>query len=125
MHYKSARQKHGQINNLRPYPLEVYRTGGSGASGGRGYTTLLNLETSNDLGRLLRYRWGDVLLMPVKAEQPSPDEFALNSRDILLFKKHPEATSTRNMLPCVVRETYQTDWLVRIELDCQGNILMV
>ncbi|MBU1231460.1 MAG: TOBE domain-containing protein, partial [Proteobacteria bacterium] len=51
-------------------------------------------------------------------------EFALNSRDILLFKKHPEATSARNMLPCIVRKTYQTDWLVGVELDCQGNTII-
>jgi molybdate transport system ATP-binding protein len=42
----------------------------------------------------------------------------------LLFKKHPEATSARNMLSCVVRKTYQTDWLVGVELDCGGNTLI-
>ncbi|MBU1420715.1 MAG: molybdenum ABC transporter ATP-binding protein [Proteobacteria bacterium] len=92
--------------------------------GGRGYTNILRLESPEDLGKLLSYRWGDVPLMLVKTEKPAAGEFALNSRDILLFKKHPEATSARNMLPCIVRKTYQTDWLVGVELDCQGNTII-
>ena len=101
---------------------ELART--SHGSGGRGYTNLLRLESPNDLGKLLSYQWGEVSLMLVKTNDPSAGEFALNSRDILLFKKHPEATSARNMLPCIVRNTYQTDWLVGVELDCRGNTLI-
>ena len=93
-------------------------------SGGRGYTNLLHLESPQDLGRLLSYRWGNVSLLLVKTEEPVAGEFALNSRDILLFKKHPEATSARNMLSCIVRTTYQTDWLAGVELDCRGNTLI-
>ncbi len=101
---------------------ELART--SLGSGGRGYTNLLDLESPEDLGRLLCYRWGPVSLMLVKTKAPAAGQFALNSRDILLFKKHPEATSARNMLPCIVRKTYQTDWLVGVELDCQGKTLI-
>lgn len=93
-------------------------------NGGRGYTNLLHLESPHDLGELLSYRWGEVSLMLVKTENPAAGEFALNSRDILLFKKDPEATSARNMLPCTVRSTYQSDWLAGVELDCQGNTLI-
>ncbi len=91
---------------------------------GRGYTNILHLESPQDLGKLLSYLWGDVSLMLVKTENQAAGEFALNSRDILLFKKHPEATSARNMLPCIVRKTYQTDWLVGVELECQGNTII-
>lgn len=101
---------------------ELART--SHGSGGRGYTNLLRLESPKDLGKLLSYSWGGVALMLVQSDTPTAGEFALNSRDILLFKKHPEATSARNMLPCVVRKTYQTDWLVGVELDCRGNTLI-
>jgi len=101
---------------------ELART--SLGSGGRGYTNLLNLEAPADLGRLLSYRWGEITLMLLKSHITSAGQFALNSRDILLFKKHPEATSARNMLPCIVRKTYQTDWLVGVELECQGNTLI-
>ncbi len=101
---------------------ELART--SLGSGGRGYTNLLHLESPEDLGKLLSYRWGEASLMLVKTEAPTAGEFALNSRDILLFKKDPEATSARNMLPCRVRKTYQTDWLAGVELDCCGNTLI-
>ncbi|MCI5119107.1 MAG: molybdenum ABC transporter ATP-binding protein, partial [Candidatus Electrothrix sp. LOE1_4_5] len=60
-------------------------------------------------------------MMLVKAPGQRPGEFALNGRDIILFKKHPDASSARNMLSCTVRRTYETDWLVGIELDCQGG----
>lgn len=93
-------------------------------SGGRGYSNLLHLESPEDLGKLLRYRWGQVSLMLLKSSNPAAGQFVLNSRDILLFRKHPEATSARNMLPCIVRNTYPTDWLVGVELDCQGNTLI-
>jgi molybdate transport system ATP-binding protein len=59
--------------------------------------------------------------MLVKTQDQRPGLFALNGRDVLLFKKHPEATSARNMLACTVRRIYQTDWLVGVELDCQGS----
>lgn len=101
---------------------ELART--SQGSGGRGYTNLLRLDSPKDIGKLLSYRWGEVTLMLVKTRDRDAGEFSLNSRDILLFKKHPEATSARNMLPCTVRKTYQTDWLIGVELDCQGNTLI-
>jgi len=93
-------------------------------AGGRGYTNLLELDAPEDLGDLLSYRWGRCTLMLVKTRQPAAGQFAVNARDILLFKRHPEATSARNMLSCRVKSTYQTDWLVGVELDCGGNPLI-
>lgn len=111
----------GQItNHLSTEELARFSIG----NGGRGFTNLLHLDSPEDLGELLRYKWGDVSLMVVKSRDTAPGQFALNSRDIVLFKKHPEATSARNMLSCTVRTTYQTDWLVGIELDCRGNTLI-
>ncbi len=101
---------------------ELART--SLGSGGRGYTNLLQLESPKDLGKLMSYSWGGITLMLVKTENRGAGQFALNSRDILMFKKHPEATSARNMLPCIVRKTYEIDWLVGVELDCGGNTLI-
>lgn len=97
---------------------ELART--SFGTGGQGYTNLLHLDEMEDLGKLLRCRWGDIPMMLVKAPDQRPGEFSLNGRDILLFKKHPEASSARNMLSCTVRRTYETDWLVGIELECRG-----
>jgi len=93
-------------------------------SGGRGYTNLLQLPAPEDLGDLFSYKWGRVELALVKTHKAEGGQFSLNGRDILLFKKHPEAASARNMLTCTVRGTYQTDWLVGVELDCQGNTLI-
>lgn len=101
---------------------ELARTGRG--NGGHGFTNLLHLDSPEDLGELLRYHWGDIPLMVVKTHEVSPGQFSLSSRDILLFKKHPQATSARNMLPCTVRATYQTEWLVGVELDCNGNTLI-
>ena len=93
-------------------------------TGGIGYTNLLHLDAPEDLGDLYRFQWGNVKLMLVKTHHSTGGQFSLGGRDILLFKKHPEAGSARNMLSCTVRSTYQTDWLVGIELDCQGNTLI-
>lgn len=94
-------------------------------TGGRGYTNLLDLGKPEDLGDLFSYPWGEKeRLMLVKTHEASGGQFSLGARDILLFKKHPEATSARNMLSCTVRGTYQTDWLVGVELDCGGNTLI-
>lgn len=92
--------------------------------GGRGYTNLLNLGAPKDLGDLFSYQWGNVPLMLMKTSNATGGQFSLVGRDILLFKRHPEATSARNMLDCTVRKTYQTDWLVGVELDCMGNTLI-
>ncbi|MCW5204178.1 molybdenum ABC transporter ATP-binding protein [Desulfobulbus sp. US4] len=98
---------------------ELART--SFGTGGQGYANLLHLDEMEDLGQLLRCRWGQIPIMLVKALDQRPGQFALNGRDILLFKKHPEASSARNMLACTVRRMYQTDWLVGVELECQGG----
>ncbi|MCI5151151.1 MAG: molybdenum ABC transporter ATP-binding protein, partial [Candidatus Electrothrix sp. MAN1_4] len=71
--------------------------------------------------KLVRCRWGDIPMMLVKAPGQRPGEFTLNGWDIILFKKHPDASSARNMLSCTVRRIYETDWLVGIELECQGS----
>lgn len=101
---------------------ELART--SLGTGGRGYTNLLQLEDPQDIGDLYRFRWGDIDLLLVKSHDDRSGQFSLDARDILLFKKHPEAASARNMLSCTVKGGYQTDWLVGVELDCHGNELI-
>jgi molybdate transport system ATP-binding protein len=93
-------------------------------SGGRGYSNILSLSAPEDMGNLLEYQWGKTKLMLLKTENYQAGEFTLGSRDILLFKKHPEAASARNMLACIVRKTYKTDWLWGVELDCAGKTLI-
>ncbi|MGL1931689.1 MAG: molybdenum ABC transporter ATP-binding protein [Desulfotalea sp.] len=93
-------------------------------TGGRGYINLLDLEPSKDLGDLYSYKWGNLELILIKKEKTTGGQFSIGSRDILLFKKHPEATSARNMLACTVRSTYETEWLSAVELDCEGQTLI-
>ena len=49
----------------------------------------------------------------------------LDSREILLFKRHPEATSARNMLPCTVGKIFTVGNRVRVELHCGAQQLIV
>ncbi|MCB2174039.1 molybdenum ABC transporter ATP-binding protein [bacterium] len=94
-------------------------------SADRGYSNFLDLESRHDCGNLLTYRWGENLLTVVKtANAPEAATFSLNARDIVLFKRHPEASSARNILVATVRSTHLTDWLVRVELDCSGRTLI-
>lgn len=101
---------------------ELART--SLGSGGRGYNNILELTEPEDVGKLLSYKWGEASLMLLKTQNQSAGTFCINSRDILLFKKDPEATSARNMLHCTVQNTYETDWLTGIELNCRGQTLI-
>ena len=50
--------------------------------------------------------------------------FELDSREILLFKRHPEATSARNLLPCTVRQMYTVGNRVRVELQTGSQQLV-
>ncbi|MEE4313482.1 MAG: TOBE domain-containing protein, partial [Desulfofustis sp.] len=94
-------------------------------SADRGYSNFLDLENRHDCGNLLTYRWGENLLTVVKtANAPEAATFSLNARDIVLFRRHPEASSARNILVATVRSTHLTDWLVRVELDCSGRTLI-
>ena len=50
--------------------------------------------------------------------------YELSSKDIILFKRHPEATSARNLLECRVRSLFTSGRKTGIELDCNGTILV-
>ncbi|BDD86510.1 molybdenum ABC transporter ATP-binding protein [Desulfofustis limnaeus] len=95
------------------------------ASADRGYTNFLEFENRQDCGNLLTYQWGTNRLTVVKTvDAPESAVFSLSARDIVLFKRHPEASSARNILVATVRSTQLTDWLVRVELDCYGRTLI-
>lgn len=93
-------------------------------SGGKGYINLLELGDPIEQGHLLVYTWGENQLMRVQGGMCNAGQYCLSSRDILLCKKHPEATSARNALSCIVTNTYTTDWLVGVELLCGGKKLI-
>ena len=90
----------------------------------QGYVNLLRLGWPEGQGDLFRYRWGDVHLILTEPADNDENVFELDSREILLCKHHPEATSARNLLPCTVRQLVTGGNRVRVELQCGAETLI-
>jgi molybdate transport system ATP-binding protein len=89
-----------------------------------GYINLLRGELQRKMGGLCVYRWGTAELF-VSAGNDNPTAlFELSSRDIILFKKHPEAISARNLLKCTVVDTFPSGNKVGVELKCGSQTLV-
>jgi len=56
--------------------------------------------------------------------QSGENLFELPSREIMLFKRHPEASSARNLLDCTVTDIFAEDNRVGVELSCGGEKLI-
>ncbi len=83
-----------------------------------GYINLLRLAEPREHQSLTSYNWeGNRLLLTA-----SPGEgellFELSSKDMILFKKHPEAISARNLLRCTVAGTFDAGRKAGVELQC-------
>ena len=89
-----------------------------------GYINLLHLGRPDESGTLFAYPWGatDLLLSVNSNHDACLAE--LSSKDIILFKQHPEAISARNLLDCNVRSIFVSDRKIGIELVCSGNTLI-
>ncbi len=89
-----------------------------------GYINLLELHHRLQHDGLYHYQWGDQEII-VAAGSPAPvGMFELSSKDITLFKRHPEATSARNMLRCRVIKSFRAGNRIGIELDSGGKTLI-
>ncbi len=89
-----------------------------------GYTNLLKLNFSRRHDGLQVYLWGEVpLLVSGKSDLPE-GLFELSSTDIILFKRHPEAISARNLLQCRVADVFETGFRLGVELECGGERLI-
>jgi molybdate transport system ATP-binding protein len=89
-----------------------------------GYINLLKLGRPSASAGLYAYPWGAAqLLLSVGAER---DESLaeLSSKDLMLFKKHPEAISARNLLRCNVCSLFNSGTKIGVELECSGNTLV-
>ena len=91
----------------------------------QGYVNLLRLGRPQPHGDLWAYPWGDVTLILTEEGGEEETVFELDAREILLFKRHPEATSARNMLPCTVLRIFSVGNRVRVELQCGSRQLIV
>jgi len=86
-----------------------------------GFINLLELDGMTVRDGLCAYRWpgGELFLSAGNCDTPG-GLFELSSKDIILFKKHPEAISARNLLECRVASLFESGSKVGVELEC-GN----
>jgi molybdate transport system ATP-binding protein len=90
----------------------------------QGYVNLLRLGRPQPQGDLWSYQWGDVRLVLTEPGENDENIVELDAREILLFKRHPEATSARNLLSCTVRKLFTVGNRVRVELQCGSQQLI-
>lgn len=89
-----------------------------------GYINLIKLGSPRPVGDLYAYPWGSgELFLSFRARRPD-SLFELSSKDLILFKKHPEAISARNLLKCRVVGLFEAGNRTGVELDCGGERLI-
>jgi molybdate transport system ATP-binding protein len=86
-----------------------------------GYANLFELREPRPRNGLFAYPWGEQeLLLTAEGE----GMYELSSREITLFKRHPEAISARNLLHCRVVNLREAGNRIAVELDCRGRQLV-
>ncbi|WP_224962318.1 molybdenum ABC transporter ATP-binding protein [Geomonas subterranea] len=89
-----------------------------------GYINLLQVEKLRKMGGLYVYRWGmEEIFVSAGNDEPMA-VLELSSRDIILFTRHPEAVSARNLLKCTVMDTFPSGNKVGVELRCGHETLI-
>ncbi len=90
-----------------------------------GFINLLELEGMVERDGLCVYRWpGGELYLSAANRDASSGLFELSSKDIIIFKRHPEAISARNLLECRVSSLFESGAKIGIELECGGGKLL-
>jgi len=93
-------------------------------TGRKGYINLLELGSANRHHDLYAYAWGQNRLILTEPSNETENVFELDAREILLFRRHPEATSARNLLECRVNNIFRSGNRVRVELLSGGKQLI-
>lgn len=93
-------------------------------TGRKGYINLITLGPSQQHHDLYAFQWGENTLILTEPGEAEENLFELDAREIILFKRHPEATSARNLLQCTVEKMYMSGNRVRVELKSGGNTLI-
>lgn len=90
-----------------------------------GFINLLELRDMTERDGLCVYRWpGGELFLSAGNRHTRGGLFELSSKDIILFKIHPEAISARNLLECRVTNVFESGNKVGIELKCgEGKLV--
>lgn len=94
------------------------------SSANRGYANILTLLNPVTAGDLWRYGWGDDELVLTEPGREEENTVVLSAKDITLFKRHPEASSARNLLPCRVMSVFGSGNRIGVELTCKGGRLI-
>ncbi len=90
-----------------------------------GYINLLRLHHMTRRDGMCSYRWaGGELLLSASNRDTESGLFELSSKDIILFKKHPEAISARNLLECSVIGLFESGTKLGVELQCGEGVLV-
>jgi molybdate transport system ATP-binding protein len=89
-----------------------------------GYINLLKLGRPIESSGLFAYPWGAGRLLLSAGSDQDTCTAELSSKDIILFKQHPEAISARNLLECKVRSLFCSGRKIGVELECAGNTLI-
>jgi molybdate transport system ATP-binding protein len=84
---------------------------------GAGYLNLLRLKAPRRLNDLYTYSWGGNELF-VSGGGEGEALYELAATDIILFKRHPEAISARNLLECRVIDLFKAGGRIGVELAC-------
>lgn len=90
-----------------------------------GYINLLELRGMKERDGLCVYQWdGGELLLSAGNRETTAGLFELSSKDIILFKNHPEAISARNLLHCTVGGLFESGAKIGVELFCgEGRLI--
>jgi molybdate transport system ATP-binding protein len=90
-----------------------------------GFINLLELDNMTERNGLCVYCWvGGELILSAGNRDTQSGLFELSSKDIILFKKHPEAISARNLLKCRVASLFKSGLKLGVELECgRGKLL--
>ncbi|MBK5274373.1 MAG: molybdenum ABC transporter ATP-binding protein [Desulfuromonadales bacterium] len=89
-----------------------------------GYINLLKLGRPSPSAGLFAYPWGAGQLLLSAGSDCDTSMAELSSKDIILFKQHPEAISARNLLKCSVSSLFSSGRKIGVELEYAGNTLI-
>jgi molybdate transport system ATP-binding protein len=82
-----------------------------------GYLNLMQLSCPRQMKGMFSCKWGDQTLFVSNGVSDGESLFELSSREIILFKQHPEAISARNLLECRVSEIFHSEDRIGVELS--------
>ncbi len=88
------------------------------------YTNLLRLTAPRSLHDVYAYHWGDQELFVSSDSLLDETLFEVSSTDIILFKRHPEAVSARNLLQARVSNIFERGALIGVEMKCGSETLV-